>query len=198
MSTEILFTALLENLLGLAGDAPIAGETSRQNAEAQALACRIVTALPYAYDLQPAPPELKARILAAVAEEEQCAHEHAPQHTPHAATRHESSTLFIQRAHEGAWFEPGIPGVAFKKLYSDRATGYATMLVCMQPGTSYPVHRHAGYEECYMLEGEVSSGDLQLFAGDYQRMAGDTFHHALHTKTGCTFLVVASEHNEII
>lgn len=194
MSTENSFAASFENLIGLAGDAPTVREASLQNPEALALACRIITALPYAYDLQPAPPELKARILAAVVEEERRAHEHTPQ----APAMHESGTLFIQRAHEGEWVEPGIPGVSFKKLYSDRATGYATMLVRMQPGASYPVHRHAGHEECYMLEGEVSSGDLQLFAGDYQRMAGNTLHLALHTKAGCTFLLVAAEDNEII
>lgn len=159
---------------------------------------RIISALPFALDLQQAPTELKTRVLATIASEEMItsAHEHTTATADTAA--YSPGELIIRRKNEGEWVNPGIPGVSFKTLFADHTSGYLTTLVRMDPGASYPVHRHAGYEECFMLEGEVSSGELQLFAGDYQRLAGGTMHQALHTKTGCLFLVVASEHNELI
>lgn len=159
---------------------------------------RIISALPFALTLQQAPAELKTRVLATIASEEMItptrAHTSAIAGTP----LYSPGELIIRRKNEGEWVNPGIPGVSVKTLFADHTTGYLTMLVRMEPDTTYPVHHHTGYEECFMLEGEVSSGELQLFAGDYQRLAGGTMHQALHTKAGCLFLVVASEHNELI
>ena len=42
-----------------------------------------------------------------------------------------------------------------------------SLLMCMAPGSRYPAHEHTGDEECLMLSGEVSFGDLTLRAGDY-------------------------------
>jgi anti-sigma factor ChrR (cupin superfamily) len=200
MSPENTFEFMCEYLFGAPGADPHARTAFLRNVEAtsgQDL-LRVVNGLPHALEAQPAPAELKARILSALANEEAAARASAPESlapAPHVAPE---GALFIQRAHEGKWVNPGIPGVMFKNLFVDHHTGYVTMLVRMAPGSSFPTHRHTGYEECLMLEGEVRCGEIQLFAGDYQRMIGDTVHEPLYSKTGCTFLVVASEHNELI
>ncbi len=158
---------------------------------------RLCNALPHALDLREAPADLRTRVLATIASEEIRAAPQEQQHQDHAA-HFAPGELIIQRKHEGAWVNPGVPGVFFKTLFADRATGYVTMLVRMEPGATYPRHHHAGYEECFMLEGEVRSGELQLFAGDYQRISSDTVHQELYTQAGCMFLAVASEHDELI
>ncbi len=205
MSTENTFEILFECLLGISSGAPHEREALLQNLDVQPLLQdlrRMVNGLPHTLDLQPAPAEVKARIFAAIKNEETATRGHAPEMIPTSthAPAHASpaGSLYIQRRHEGAWLNPGIPGVAFKNLFIDHNTGYTTRLVRMEPNSWFPMHRHAGYEECLMLEGEVSCGEILLFAGDYQRMTGDTVHEPLHTKTGCTFLVMASEHNELI
>lgn len=159
---------------------------------------RILSAWPYALEAQSAPQELKARVLAAVAKESSKArHEPASESMRHEAPVYDPRVaLFIQRAHEGAWVHPGVPGVAVKTLFVDHETGYETVLVRMERGARFPTHRHAGYEECYVLQGDVRSGEVELSAGDYQRMAGGTLHEALSTNNGCLLLIVTSEHNE--
>lgn len=169
------------------------GETPLQDGRSHASfqeVCRLMRALPYALEEQSAPSELKARLCAALANEQDAAR-HVPEVLPPPPAR------FMQRMHEGVWIETGFNGVAYKNLFHDHVTGYNTMLLRMAPDARFPSHRHGGYEECYVLQGDVSSGAVELFAGDYQRMPGGTMHQALHTKHGCLLLLVASEHNEL-
>lgn len=201
MIPEPAIEVLFEYLTSCAGVAPAERAILLQQLHEQPGlqdVIRIISALPFALDLQQAPTELKTRVLATIASEEMITP--AREHTSAIAGTplYSPGELIIRRKNEGEWVNPGIPGVSVKTLFADHTTGYLTMLVRMEPDTTYPVHHHAGYEECFMLEGEVSSGELQLFAGDYQRLAGGTTHQALYTKAGCLFLVVASEHNELI
>lgn len=193
---ELVFEYLTSGVRGaLSSQASRLQELHEQPSLVEAL--RLVNALPYALELREAPTDLKARILATIASEKMRTVPHQHEHAPHAPV-FSPGELIIQRKNEGVWVNPGVPGLSFKTLYTDHVTGYLTMLVRMEPGATYPGHHHAGYEECFMLEGEVRSGELQLFAGDYQRLSGGTVHQALYSEAGCMFLVVASEHNELI
>ncbi len=160
--------------------------------------CRLMRVFPYALELQPTPPELKAQVLAAIAADQDVYGKEFLSHPPLASHAEAKALLYVQRSNEGSWIDSGVNGVTLKKLFVDHDTGYATMLVRMAPDSWFPMHHHAGYEECFMLQGNVSSGEIELSAGDYQRMSGGTMHQALHSKEGCLFLVVASEHNELV
>ncbi len=208
MTTETSIDLLFEYMTG----AGVRAESERNELALYGLknqplfqeACRLMRALPYALEQQIPPIELKARILTAMAREqikapEKRAPEVLPYPPPHATHAHQPPPpLIIRRAEEGQWAETGFEGVAYKKLFSDHETGYSTMLLRMAPGARFPSHRHAGYEECYVLQGDAGSGEVELFAGDYQRMIGGTTHQTLHTKHGCLLLLVASENNELI
>ncbi|MEK7727034.1 MAG: cupin domain-containing protein [candidate division KSB1 bacterium] len=184
----------------------LTGTTTGSSQELEALACdvntqallqevcRIVRAMPYAGELQAAPPDVKSCILAAITDESHRTEveKTLPQAAPPAAA------LYILRAEEGDWIDPGLKGVSYKNLFVDHATGYATLLVRMQPDSWFPSHRHGGYEECYVISGDVCSGELELQTGDYQRMTGGSLHQALYTKNGCLFLIVGSEETEIL
>lgn len=169
---------------------------------------RVITGL--AYSLKPvAPPAaLKAHVLAAIAAEAAGTTPARDRGTPPSppgvqvwkkwsapASRPE---LYLQRAQEGKWEATAVPGVEVKKLFVDQSRSYATMLVRMAPGTSYPGHRHAGFEECYVLQGDLHVGDTVLHAGDYQRAEGGSTHGIQSTQGGCLLFIVSSLEDELL
>ncbi len=114
------------------------------------------------------------------------------------APRPSSEGLFVVKADVGELEPTGVAGVTAKALFVDPTSDRITMLVRMEPGATYPAHRHAGAEESYVLEGDVSDGVVSLRAGDYLRKDGGTLHEAQSSDTGCFMLVVASLHEELV
>ena len=103
----------------------------------------------------------------------------------------------ILRAGEGSWEPTARPGVRVKPLSVDPTRRYVTMLVRMEPGSSYPGHLHAGVEECFVLEGELRVGNEVLRRGDYQRAAEGSEHGIQWTEKGCLLLIVSSQDDEL-
>jgi anti-sigma factor ChrR (cupin superfamily) len=106
--------------------------------------------------------------------------------------------IHVVRASEGEWQPVGIEGVWVKRLYADPARDTVTMLVRMAPGTAYPSHRHAGAEQCLVLEGDLETGDIRTQAGDYQCAPRESVHAVSRTKNGCLLLIVSSRHDELV
>lgn len=106
--------------------------------------------------------------------------------------------LHILRSTDGVWEETDCPGVRFRQLAVDEQRRYVTMLVRMDPGSAYPPHRHAGGEECYVLEGDLHVAGEVLGAGDYQYAAANSDHGVQSTEKGCLLLVVSSQADELI
>lgn len=106
--------------------------------------------------------------------------------------------LHIVRSGQGSWEPTGVPGVSFKPLYIEPSQESVTMLVRMEPGSTYPRHRHAAIEHCFVLEGDLRIGELVFRAGDYQCNASETIHEVSSTEQGNLLLIVASPHNELL
>jgi anti-sigma factor ChrR (cupin superfamily) len=106
--------------------------------------------------------------------------------------------LRVLRSSEGSWEPTAAPGVSVKPLHVDAARRYVTMLVRMEPGSSYPGHRHGGAEECYVLEGELRVGEDVLGAGDFQRAEAGSEHVVQSTEKGCVLLIVSSQDDELV
>jgi quercetin dioxygenase-like cupin family protein len=106
--------------------------------------------------------------------------------------------LLMVRANEGDWQDIGINGILAKQLFVDPARDAVTMLVRMPAGASYPRHRHAAAEQCYVLEGDLHVGDIILRPGDYQCATAESIHEVQYTEGGCLLLIVSSQHDEII
>ncbi len=104
-------------------------------------------------------------------------------------------SLVLASEFEG-WCDSEVEGVHFKLLKEDGARGYATALVRMDPGSSYPPHRHGGAEECLVLSGDLTFGGHQLGAGDYQVADKGSVHPVQATKGGCLLLIVSSLDDE--
>ena len=66
------------------------------------------------------------------------------------------------------------------------------------PGARLPRHRHDDVEELYILSGDLSVSGEVVRAGDYCRAYADTVHEESFSETGCLFLLMASQHNEML
>ena len=97
------------------------------------------------------------------------------------------------RAAEGAWQATPFPGVEVRRLFVDPATGNVTSMLRLQPGAKIPPHRHAGHEQCYVIEGDVFSGDASLSAGDYEVNTLGTNHSFVSTRKGCVLLLINNQ-----
>jgi quercetin dioxygenase-like cupin family protein len=97
-----------------------------------------------------------------------------------------------------AWQSAGAPGVSFRMLQKDEATGDQTLLVRLAPGAVYSPHRHAANEHCYVLEGDLVFDDHTLNAGDYAVAAPGTDHSKASSMNGCLLLIVNNERDQLL
>lgn len=111
---------------------------------------------------------------------------------------HAATDLTYVSGDGGTWEKTAIPGVLVKKLHVDPVADRVTMLIRMAPGTSYPAHRHGGPEDCYVIEGDLSVGDLKMRAGDYQRADGGSRHVVQSTEGGCLLFLTSSLNDELL
>lgn len=105
--------------------------------------------------------------------------------------------ILIARSSSMTW-RSSADGIDSKLLFEDAERRYATSLVRMQARASYPPHCHAGVEEVFLLEGDLSLEGITLHSGDYCRADAGTIHGMAHTERGCLFVLVASRNDEIL
>ncbi len=103
-----------------------------------------------------------------------------------AAEEKSDDNLVTVASEGGEWIETG-PGNSIKILRTDDET--MSMLVRLEPGTTFPKHFHPADEETYVVEGETWFGDLHLAAGDYHFAPKGTTHGEVRTETGCVLLI---------
>jgi anti-sigma factor ChrR (cupin superfamily) len=85
-------------------------------------------------------------------------------------------------------------GVYLHFLRRDASTGDVTVLIRMEPGRSYPAHRHNGPEEVFILQGGYADSRGPHRAGDYVLNEAGSAHHpkALEeTDEDCVMLAFA-------
>ena len=92
-----------------------------------------------------------------------------------------------------------IPGMNWHKIsYDKKKGGTGSYILKMDPGAKSLAHKHNGYEEFLILEGELTDPDGKIFKkGDFITFEpGST--HSSHTKNGCLVLVFMRGINEPI
>lgn len=90
-----------------------------------------------------------------------------------------------RRAGTGSWAEMA-RGVWYTVLFDDPVTKRRSILIRAEPGAIYESHSHdEGYEECLVLEGDLTIGDLKLYPGDFHVAAKGSMHPAATTVSGC-------------
>ena len=83
-----------------------------------------------------------------------------------------------------------VPGMSWYKIsYDKKNGGYGSYLLKMEPGTKSLSHKHTGYEEFLMLDGELTDPDGKIFKkGDFITFEPGSKHFS-YTKNGCLVLV---------
>ena len=140
-----------------------------------------------------APPrQLRERLMKTISSTSQAPAGSAP------GIMYDKGGVMIARSEEMNWQPGRLPGLFLKVLFDDPQRGYSTALVRMIAGTHYPSHMHAGVEELFLLEGDLSVDELSMRPGDYCRGEAGSIHGEIYTNTGCLFMVISSHHDEIL
>lgn len=105
--------------------------------------------------------------------------------------------LLIARSAEVAW-QPFSPGIDYKLLSTDTLRDVNTMLVRMEAGAHYSAHHHADVEELFLLSGDLHVAGEVMHTGDYCRAEAGTEHGETYSDAGCLFLLIASQHNQLL
>lgn len=87
------------------------------------------------------------------------------------------------------------PGIEFKYLFTDAKAHSKSFLLRAAPGVSMPGHYHCGPEECLVLEGEFSMGDIKLKAGDFHCVGAGTYHDDAKTESGVLVYIRADQND---
>ena len=96
---------------------------------------------------------------------------------------------FTSRAASAAW-EQKLPGLEMRLLHRDKAKRRQTLLVRMAAGATYPQHGHDGQdEEIYIIDGDLTIGELTLTAGDFHLARASRVHPMHLSRTGCTAII---------
>ncbi|TAE51769.1 MAG: cupin domain-containing protein, partial [Oscillatoriales cyanobacterium] len=93
------------------------------------------------------------------------------------------------------WRPYSVPGISIGKLYLDKKKREITCLMRLEPGVTFPLHRHADSEEVFVLEGDLTVEGEVCYQGDYIRSVPGSIHSPV-TEGGCLLLIKSSTNNE--
>lgn len=85
------------------------------------------------------------------------------------------------------------PGIEFKFLFVDDHAHSKSFLLKAAPGVNMPGHYHSGPEECLVIEGEFSMGDITLREGDFHCVGAGAYHDVASTETGVVVYIRADQ-----
>ena len=81
-------------------------------------------------------------------------------------------------------------GLKWIPLSKDENLDHEVFIIRFEADSSSNLHRHNGYEEFYVLNGELIDSDGEVFKkGDYIKFEKGS-EHLSYSKTGCTLLVI--------
>jgi quercetin dioxygenase-like cupin family protein len=149
-----------------------------------------VDLVPYSAPLVPMAADLKDRLFARLGLEPVT--EPGSTCSPELAAERE---MYAVRSQDLDWKPHRIAGVQCALLSVDDKQRMRSMVVKVAAGVTYPLHRHGGIEEIYMLEGDLIIENETYFAGDYIRSYSGSIH-APSSATGCMFVIRACMDDE--
>ena len=150
--------------------------------------------VPYSAPPVPMAADLKDRLFArlAVCDSDRLGLEPVTEPAPELPAKRE---MFTVRSQDLDWKPHRVEGVTCAILSVDEQHRMRSMVVKVAAGVIYPIHRHGGIEEIYMLEGDLIIENETYFAGDYIRSFSGSIH-APSSETGCMFVIRACMDDE--
>ncbi|MDF1794286.1 MAG: cupin domain-containing protein [Thalassobaculaceae bacterium] len=109
--------------------------------------------------------------------------------TPKAANHNELGPLDSRYVDVEAmeWEPTPYPGVEWKILLKDEASGLLTALFKWAPGSELPLHEHTRIEQTFVLEGSIEDEEGEVTAGNFVwRPAGS--RHVAKSRNGALLL----------
>lgn len=80
-------------------------------------------------------------------------------------------------------------GLEKKHLFRDEAAGVESFILRYAPGTRVGGHVHTSVEECYLLDGDLTLGDVDMKPGDFHAALPGTEHSSGLSIGGALLLV---------
>ncbi|MEG5041338.1 cupin domain-containing protein [Microcoleus vaginatus GB2-A3] len=155
-----------------------------------------IAAIAYTAPPVPVAPDLKNRLFQRIAEQQPTPTESVNLKPIVTSPTENNTPSLIVRSHDVKWKSYGVPGVSFGKLYIDKKKRELTCLMRLEPGVTFPLHRHAASEEVLVLEGDLIVEGEICHQGDYIRSVPGSTHSPL-TRGGCLLLMKTSLENEM-
>ncbi|MEG4118907.1 cupin domain-containing protein [Microcoleus sp. N9_B4] len=155
-----------------------------------------IAAIAYTAPPVPVAPDLKNRLLQRIAELPSTPAESVNIKPIVTSPTEDNAPSLIVRSNDVKWKYYGVPGVSFGKLYIDKQKREITCLMRLEPGVTFPMHRHAASEEVLVLEGDLIVEGEICHQGDYIRSVPGSTHSPL-TQGGCLLLMKTSLDNEM-
>jgi ChrR Cupin-like domain len=146
------------------------------------------TALPYSVAPVAIADDLKGRLFDALALA-------PPETVPPSSETPTDNPFLTVRFQDIEWKPHPVPGVEVSIFHADAAARRISGILKAAPGMQYPLHRHAGVEEIYMISGDLRIGPEVYGAGDYIRSQPGSAH-APHSRDGCMFFFNTSMDDE--
>jgi anti-sigma factor ChrR (cupin superfamily) len=100
-----------------------------------------------------------------------------------------SESLFID-TETLPWRDTPYAGVRWKKLFFDRESGRAAVLLKFDPGAAYGSHRHPAGETYLVLEGSLEDGGRTYGRGTYVYHPPGSVHKP-RSAAGCLLFVTS-------
>jgi hypothetical protein len=96
------------------------------------------------------------------------------------------------QAQPPAWEELNLMGGGkASAAYLHRSEDHYARVVRNPPGwVGTPDVHYTGAEEIYLIEGDLTFGDMTLYAGDYAFIPGNAHRPETRTKSGCLAVVI--------
>jgi anti-sigma factor ChrR (cupin superfamily) len=154
-----------------------------------------VGAIAYTAPLVPVSPNLKHRLFQRIAELSPTPIEEINAQ-PVVPTENNTPSVIV-RSQNVKWRKYTVAGISFANLYVDREKREFTCLMRLEAGVEFPLHRHGGVEEVFMLEGDLEVEGELCYPGDYIRSFPNSIHGPV-SHNGCLLLVKSSLDNEMI
>jgi quercetin dioxygenase-like cupin family protein len=142
---------------------------------------QIVHQLPYGIESKPPRTYLKERLFNQIKLEQ--------------SKTAQTSEFISHNSTEVTWHPHFVKGLKVAILRTDKEKRELSCLIRCEPGSKYPLHRHAGSEEIFMLEGDLIIDGMVYGKGDYLFSPPESAH-APETKEGCMFFARTSIDDE--
>jgi anti-sigma factor ChrR (cupin superfamily) len=154
-----------------------------------------IAAIAYTAPPVPVAPDLKNRLFQRIAELDRTPAEEVNSSPVAEPSSNINPPHFIRRSHEVTWKPFRVAGISIGRLFADKEKREVTCLMRLEPGIEFPLHRHAGIEEIFVLEGDLVVDGEVCYQGDYIRSFPGSIHSPI-TQSGCLVLIKSSMDNE--